>query len=227
MMSCLSGFCAFYLNKEILLFLALNSYQITLNNQNLPYFIFTNITEIFDVYIKIFFFLFTQLFFFSAVYHSFAFLSTALFSYEYVFLSKLFRITLWAWGVSLSLSNLIITPITWGYFSSFHGLLTEKFISLYFEAKLEECLRFYFYVYYFCIFYCQILLILLFIFTHLSNQFLQKFRKLYYYVFILISTLLSPPDVFIQILISFGTLFIYELVVLWFLLKSSISSVSN
>jgi sec-independent protein translocase protein TatC len=227
--SCISIFCVSYVNKEILLFLILNSCSVTKNLFNLPYFIFTNVTEIFEVYLKVTFFLSTRLLFFSSVYQSFAFLSTAIFNYEYIFLRRLFRVTLLVWVFSFTIFNSIIIPITWDYFLSFNSLLAGKFISLYFEASLEESLRFYFSMHTVFNLYCQVLIALFFMLNSVrfNHSFVQTYRKFFYYAFISISALLSPSDSFSQFFASFGTIFIYEILVVCFLFKSYASSANS
>jgi Sec-independent protein secretion pathway component TatC len=118
--------------------------------------------------------------------------------------------------------NYFIIPLTWSFFFSFQDIISNKFIPLHFEAKLNEYLNFYTSLYYVCVFYCQIFTVLFFILSYFdgSIKIIRKSRKLYYYFFIVFSTLITPPDVFSQVFISLGLIITYELFILNFMLKN-------
>ena len=210
-----------YFYKEVLLFLiiepdALNNFNVTLP---LDYFIFTDVLEIFSVYIQLILFLSLQVFFLYFLYHCFIFLTPGLFFFEYNWLNYVFKIIIVVWGLSVLISKYLLIPIMWNFFLSFKNLSS---ITLHFEAKLNEYLNFYISFYYLSILYSQIitffLICLLYLNTNISV--IKKFRKLYYYFWILLSTLISPPDIFSQIIISFILIFFYEFFILVFLTKS-------
>ena len=77
--------------KEIILFLILKPSLIVNANFGLYYFIFTDVTEVFSVYIKVILFLVLQIATIFLCYHFVSFLSFALFEKEYLFLTKLFK----------------------------------------------------------------------------------------------------------------------------------------
>ena len=76
-----------YLYKEIILFLVIqpNSFLINIDSK-LLYFIFTNVTEIFSVYIQLIKFLCLQISFLYLIYHCFTFLNLTMFQAEYYYL---------------------------------------------------------------------------------------------------------------------------------------------
>lgn len=213
-----------YLYKETLLFLLVQPNRFMTSSSIKFYFIFTNVTEIFSVYIQLITFLCFQIFFLYFIYHCFIFLNLAMFKMESSYLRTFLKLSMLIWICSIFLNNFILVPITWKFFLSFQDIISSKFIHLYFEAKLNEYLTFYILIYYLCIFYCQIFTILFFFFNYISNKtkVIKKFRKLYYYFFVIFSTLISPPDVFSQIFISGLLILIYELLVFSFLLKTNL-----
>jgi sec-independent protein translocase protein TatC len=173
------------------------------------------------VYIQLIIFLSTQIAFIYFIYHCFNFLSLALFNWEYSLFSILLKLSAIVWCFSIILTNCVVIPLTWDFFFSFQKLASDQFMSLHFEAKLNEYLDFYISLYYLCIFYCQIFTIIIFFlsFVNFNLITIKKFRKLYYYIFVLFSTLVSPPDIISQILISLSLVFSYEILVIIFVTK--------
>jgi sec-independent protein translocase protein TatC len=50
----------------------------------------------------------------------------------------------------------------------------------------------------------------------------KKYRKLYYYVFLLFSTLVTPPDLISQIVTTFVLIVLYEIILVLSMLRSFI-----
>ena len=125
---------------------------------------------------------------------------------------------------SLLLFNYLFIPLTWNFFLSFQNFI--YFVSLHFETKLDEYLIFYISLYYICVFYCQMFLGFFFVLNYLNAniQSIKKFRKIYYYLFLIFSTFISPPDITSQIFISFLLAFFYEFCVAIFILKTLFDS---
>ena len=212
-----------YFYKEILLFLFLES-EIFINNEfKVCYFIFTDVLEIFHVYIQLILFLSFQIMFLYSIYHSFIFFSYGLFINEYYYISYVLKTMLIVWFLSMFISKYILIPNMWNFFLNFQ---TINSVNLQFEAKLNEYLNFYINFYYIFVLYSQILTLLLFFFYYINASILliKKFRKLYYYIFVLFSTLVSPPEIFSQILVSCVLIFFYELFIFSFIFKSFINS---
>lgn len=209
-----------YYYKEILLFLIVQpSYYYNSNYKtNSQYFIFTAVTEIFDVYIKIIIFIVFQIGLLFITYHMFIFFSYALFKKEYEILKSVFKLVSLSWLVSSSISHCFLIPLTWNFFLSFHNLLLNNSFNIYFEAKIIEYFDFYIYFYAICNIYFQVVSLLFFFFTYLSISLknIRKFRKLYYFSFILFSTLLSP-DILSQCIIGFLLILFYEIFIFFIL----------
>lgn len=213
-----------YFYKETLLFLLLQPNKLFElgTTSYFSYFIFTNVTEIFSVYIQLIIFLSTQIVFIYLIYHCFSFLSLAFFNWEYHLFLSFLKLSLSIWCFSIILTNYVLVPLTWNFFFSFQKLTSEQFMSLHFEAKLNEYLDFYTSLSYLCIFYCQIFTIIIFFLSFISYNSIaiKKFRKFYYYIFVLFSTLVSPPDIISQIVISVLLIFSYETLIIIFTIKS-------
>jgi len=219
-----------YFYKETLLFLVLQPDRLMLTNgtSKILYFIFTNVTEILSVYIQLITFLSFQITFLYTIYHCFVFLSPAMYKSEYYFVFLFLKISITIWFCSVLLSNVILIPITWDFFYSFQKLFASKFISLHFEAKLTEYLDFYITLYYLCVIYLQVFTILFFVLNYINDKIkiIQKFRKIYYYFFVIFSTLISPPDLFSQFFISLLLIFIYEILVFSIIFKANVTQVT-
>jgi sec-independent protein translocase protein TatC len=207
--------CYFY--KEVLLFFLIKSY-ICLDS-DLFYFIFTDVTEIFSVYFTIISFISFKVVFWYFIFHTIVFLSPALFRNEHRYLDFFFKLFTFFFFFTFFLSNYILIPLTWHFFLSFKPLFFAKLV--YFEARLSEYFGFYINVYFFCFIYCQIFSVLFFllydIYSKKSFIKIKKFRKLYYYLFVIFSTLVSPPEVTTQVLISLSLFIVYEFVLFFWM----------
>lgn len=213
-------FITSYFYKEVLLFSITQLH----NSSTTFYFIFTSITEIFSVYIKLTVFLSFQVISLYAVYHFFLFFVPATFKFEYRYLSKILQMVIGLWVFVTLFVHFFLVPLTWNFFLSFFSSTSAHSINLHFEARLSEYLSFYIEIYYVCIFSLQIFMILFFFFSYnkINENYIKKFRKLYYYLFILISTILSPPDILSQIVISFFIICAYEILLINILFKKII-----
>lgn len=217
--TCSHLFFICYSYKELLLF------TLTQHNKFL-YFIFTDVTEIFSVYIQIVFFIQIQILTIYICYHSFIFLNTALFHKEYHLYYSIFRIITIVWFFLIILSTQFLIPIAWNFFLSFQN---ANFINLHFETKLKEYINFYISFYYSAIGYGQIIFLLPYflykVFSITGNiKLLRRTRKLFYCFFIIFSTAITPPEITSQLFISFILIFTFELFIFSFMLKHYFNS---
>lgn len=214
-----------YFYKEILLFLIVQPKNFAIcSNTNFTsvYFIFTNVTEIFLVYMKLITFLSFQVFFLHLAYHCFTFLNLAMFKQESYYLKTFLKFSVLSWSCSIFLTCFILIPISWKFFLSFQDTISSKLAPLHFEAKLNEYLSFFIITYYLCVFYCQFFTLLFCFLNYLSNhqvKIIKKFRKLFYYLFVIFSTIITPPDVFSQVGISLLAIVSYEMFIFICLFK--------
>lgn len=204
-----------YLYKETLLFLLINSSNY-LNLLTKPYFIFTNVSEIFYVYIELIFFIANQISIVMLFYHILIFITLGLYEFELTKLIMAFKFFLFSWIFSLMLLYKVVMPYSWSFFLKFQQNENSfQCVSFFFEARIVEYLEYFISLYYLCFINCQLLAILTLILTNLSEKLdkLKTFRKLFYFVFVIFSTLTTPPDIISQIILSLILIFIYECLV--------------
>ena len=201
-----------YWYKEVLLFLVT---QMHLNDENL-YFIFTDVTELFSVYFRLVFFFSVQATLWYFFYYLFSFLSTALYFYEFKFISFLWSSGTFFFVLSSLLSSYIIIPFSWNFFLSFQSQQ-----GFYFEARISEYFDFYNNAYILCLIYCQLFTFLFLFLAEIQHNYfyIKKYRKLYYYMFLIFATLMTPPDLISQIVTTFLVITIYEIILLFALFR--------
>ena len=212
-----------YMYKEILLFLFVNFSNYIVLSALKPYFIFTNVTEIFSVYTQLIFFISNQVLFIKFCYHLLMFLSLGLYRFEYVNLKFTLKVLVLSWGLSLFLVNQILVPLSWNFFLSFQESNELKTITLFFEAKLSEYFDFYINLYYICLLNFQFFILLTLIINNLSADLskVKSVRKIFYFIFVIFSTLTTPPDVLSQLFVSSLLIIIYELLIFFRIFKET------
>jgi sec-independent protein translocase protein TatC len=207
--------CYYY--KETILFILVNSNNSLLELDNKPYFIFTNVTEVFYVYFELILFIANQIALIMLIYQVLMFLALGLYQFEFLKLKFAFQVFTLTWLFSFLLLLNVIVPFSWNFFLSFQeNISNPQSINLFFEAKLSEYLQYFIGLYYVCLINCQFLTILVITLTNLSEK-LKKtkiFRKLFYLVFVVFSTIVTPPDVLSQIWISSFLILLYEFLIL-------------
>ena len=214
-LSCLSWICVgiiTYFYKEIVLFSLVSYNNLTVLTNSEPYFIFTNITEIFSVYTRLVFFVANQVLIINLTYHFLMFLSLGLYKHEYINLNSFLKLLFITWSVSLILLNKIILPATWNFFLSFQEQGSSKALVFFFEAKLSEYLEYYINLYYLCLLNSQFFVVVILLINYLSKDLrnVYKSRKFFYYIFVIFSTITTPPDVLSQIAVSCSLILLYE-----------------
>jgi len=203
-----------YFYKETLLFICIKP-GIFNKSSTVLYFIFTDIKEIFSVYLTLIFFLGNQVLAFYSIFHVLSFVSLGLYRSEYQYLKLVFYTSFFFWFFFLIIFNKVLFPLSLNFFLSFQSLTSFSSFHFHFEAKLSEYLKFFITFYYICAYYCQIFVFLVFFLDYANTnlKLIRRFRKLFYYLFIFFSTLVTPPDVSSQILFSLCLIFIYEVLV--------------
>ena len=189
----------FYFNE--LLYILLKPLLMSIN-----YLIFTNLTDIFFIYIKIYlisiFYFYVPLFIFQLN----KFLRNGLYSYE----QELIKYMSFSFLFFFILNNILIyfflIPSIWNFFLNFEILSNIELFNLYFEGKIND--------YFLLIFKLLIninlclnipfFLIFLNYFNIISINLLIKQRKFNFFLLLCILTIFSPPDI-----ISFFFLLIF------------------
>ena len=121
------------------------------SNHAEQYFIFTDISEIFYVYLQLTFFISNQITLLMLLHHGIIFLSSGLYRSEYEKLQFAFQVCTLSWVCSVLLLNKIIIPVSWDFFLSFQE---ADGIAFFFEAKIIEYLNYFTNLYYICFLNC-------------------------------------------------------------------------
>ena len=183
-----------------------------LSNEILNYFIFTSITELFSIYIKLCIFLTNHIcFYFIFLYHIICFLAPGLYIIEYKFLKNFFFISIFLGILSIFFFYNLLIPTLFNFFLSFQKNYIEN-MNLYFEAKISDYVIFYKDIYFSCFFSFQICVILVFVASYFSQKIklLKIVRKFFYILLLFFSTVLTPPDIFSQIFMFFSLILCFE-----------------
>jgi len=214
-----------YLNKETVLFNIIQENSLKTNNKQLEifYFIFTNVTEIFSVYLKLITFFNIQTICIYFIYHFFIFIIPALFKSEYSYLKWIIQISSLNYLISIILANFFLFPTVWWFFLSFQELTINNSFNLHFESKLIEYLSFYVALYYTCVFYCQIftLFFLFFNYININIKDIKKFRKISFFFFFILSIYINSSEIWTQFFIFLILIVLYECLILIQLIKIS------
>lgn len=225
LLSWISTILVSYCFKEVLLLSITGHMSSSLYcAEDMVYFIFTDVTEVFSVYITLIFFLSNQILIGYFLYHLFMFISLGLYKSEYYYLKFVFQISAFFFFFSVITLNQILFPFSWNFFLSFQNFAVIKSLTLHFEAKLSEYLTFYIMFYHTCVLYFQTFVLLILFFDYLKNELkiIKNLRKIFYYSFVVLSTIITPPDVSSQVIVSISIICIYEILMFCMIIKTLI-----
>lgn len=203
--------CYYY--KKTILFILINS-----NKKNFEFssnhFIFTNITDIFYVYFDLILFLTNQVTILIIIYQIVLFFARGFYKFEFQRLIFIFLTFVILEIFAFIIVLLVVIPLSWNFFLSFQ---TNSYpINFFFEAKLNEFLKYCTATYYVCLVNCGFLLFAVIILVNLSEKKLKKtkiFRKLFYLLFLTFSTLITP-EIFSQLFLNSLFILIYECILI-------------
>ena len=214
-----------YLNKETLLFLLIKP----LISKNIDfYFISTNVVDVFNTYIDLVYFFSFQLTLIFSLYQLIVFLLPALYNSERYKIKTIAWVSLIFWLISLFVINTFTLPVCWDFFSSFQTS-TNQYINIFFEAKITEYFSLYILVYYITSLTFQIFVIVFLTINLLDKkfEFIKTTRKIFYMLFILLATLVTPPDVISQLLTVSCFILVYESFIVITVLKKIFNLVTS
>ena len=209
-----------YLHKTTLLFLLIKL-NLNLHNTESFYFIFTNLTDVFTVYLQISYFISNQFLVLIFVYHFLMFIAPGLFKFEYNLLKYVSFNCFNFFLISILILNYFTLPMLWSFFLGFQ----ESYkINIFFESKITEYFNFYITLYTISVVIGQFFGIILVFFSYVKfkKQVVLKSRKVLYTIFFIAATLMTPPDVVSQIVIGFCFIFVYEFLILFILFKTKL-----
>lgn len=95
-------------------------------------------------------------------------------------------------------------------------------VNLFFEAKINEYVKFYVTLYYICNLNCQMFMTLILFILYIKGdlKLIKKFRKMFYLLFIIFATLVTPPDIVTQLMLCVSIILIFEILILTVLFQS-------
>ena len=207
-----------YYFKETLLYLFMG---LTNNNNHFLYFLTTDVAEVFITYMQLSYVVSSQIITIFIYCHIFVFFSTGLYVFEYMYFKMILLVLILFWAMLLFGVNTFVFPASWDFFFKFQKFSSFQILTFYFEIKLNEYLRFYESVFYMCNLIYQ-MGVFFFIFLDLFKTNLlivKKFKKKFYFLFLIISTFFTPPEVTYQLIISICTIIIYELITIYMIFK--------
>ena len=210
-----------YYYRETLLFLTIKS----LNSETrFLYFISTNITEIITSYFKLSYISSIILIAILLIYHILIFFKPAITFKEYNNIKQYFKTSLYIFFSGIFIFNYYLLPLLWNFFLNFQNLYSIKNINVYFESKLEEYIIFYTDTCFLIFIISQLCVVLLIILNYTKDKilFIKNFRKAIYCFFLLISTTITPPDVFSQLITFIFFITFFENLVLIIVFKNNL-----
>jgi len=184
------------------------------------YFIFTNLLEIFFMYLKIIFAISLYLIIPFILYQIWLFFIPGLYVYEKIYLKYFFSLLVVMLYVGLFIAYYLIIPSAWEFFISFETKSDQNLFSIQLEAKINEYLIMILKILLTTSFYFQFPLYILMLvdFKIISIDWFYKKRKVAYILALIIAALISPPDLLSQILIVIPVIILYEFSIFYILL---------
>ena len=204
-------FTVSYYFSDQLIYLLVNN---LLNKNMLKYFIFTNITEIFitNIFIAIFISVFLSLPLVLLLICFF--LSKGLYKYENFFFLKFYILCIVFNFLIIKLIFIQIIPHIWSF------LLDLNFSNLYifpiyFEPKINKYFDFIFssFIYIFLIFNYFFIFFFSIFFNILKINIVTTFRKFFHLKILLVSALITPPDILNFLGLYILLLFLFEIII--------------
>ena len=214
--------CYFY--KEILIFEIIDVTNYVGFSKTNPYFIFSDVTDIFTVSIQLIFFISNQICFVLLLYHLLMFLAPGLYLFELTNFFSVLRISFLYWIFSIFVLNYVLFPFSWFFFVSFQNN-SLKSVSLFFEANFKDYFNYYISLYYLCVINFQISCLVLFVINSFNNKLnkVKVFRKIFYFIFVIFSTMITPPDIVSQLVLSLCFAVLYEFLIFFKIFDKTIS----
>lgn len=184
----------------------------------LKYFIFTNITEIIqtNIFIALIISLFISL---QLLFIQFwLFISNGLFKYENLNIIKFFCFFTIFNSLIINVILIKIIPYLWFFFINY-TFSNEYLFNIYFEPKINNYFNFIFYtfIYIYLLFFYFFLLFYIILNQKFKIDIIINLRKIFYFKFLIIATIISPPDILSQFIITLFFIIFFELYIYLYL----------
>jgi len=174
--------------------------------------IYTSITEAFIINIK-FALIFSLLInVFVLVYHFLLFLLPSFYKFERKSFINFILMILFCTLFGYLLNYFILIPNIWFFLLSFETETINTLLNIKMEAKMDEYFDFVFTSFFFITIMFQLpsFIIILKFKNIINSQVLIKYRKYLIILSLFLGAILSPPDIFSQILFAIPIFFLYE-----------------
>nr|YP_009167036.1 Sec-independent transporter protein [Pythium insidiosum]YP_009167058.1 Sec-independent transporter protein [Pythium insidiosum]BAS30597.1 Sec-independent transporter protein [Pythium insidiosum]BAS30619.1 Sec-independent transporter protein [Pythium insidiosum] len=199
----------FFSNQLIYLFI-----KNLMNFNILKYFIFTNITEFFFTNIIISIFISALISLQLFIIQLWIFLSSGLYKYENLKFLKFYFFFLFINLIIIYLIFIKIIPNILLFFININDHLSNKYLfNIYFEPNFNNYFNFIFisYIYIYIIFIYFFILFYIIFNKIFKIEIFLNLRKFFYLKFILISNIISPPEIINQIFFIIIFIFFFEI----------------
>lgn len=213
-----------YCYKTTLLFLSIKNLN-NLTEHKFLYFISTNITEIVTTYFKLIYANSILLVSSLSLYHLLLFLHPALNVKEYLLAKTYFFKTIFYFSIGFLLLNCHLIPMFWSFFLTFQDTYATHITNIFFENKIEEYINLYLKAHFLLLIINQLFVVFILILNSSRNKikFLKDSKKVWYLLSIILSTAITPPDVFSQLITFFGFFLFLETLIVFTLFKANIN----
>ena len=210
-----------YFYKEILLFILIKINLVGNEDVFLNYFVITNVTDLFSVYMTIIYSFAIQGTLWYSLYQAVSFLKEGLYRHEYLIILTYFLLGLTNYFFTVVCFHFLIFPFFFKFFFNFSNFTHTFNINFYFEAKITEYINLYFEYFYISLCFCQFISLVIFIIIFLINDIrtIQYFKKFIYLIFLSIGTVMTPPDIFSQFFVFCFFLISFEIFLFFKCLK--------
>lgn len=206
-----------YININSIFYLFSKEFLISSNK-----FFFSNIVDIFFFYLEFSFFFALLITIPFIILNIFLYFLPSMYVYEVKIFWKIFFLFFCCFILGGVFNYRYIFPNILSFFLNF-DFIKNIYFPLFFEAKFDEYFLFVLSFFYKTSFFFQIptLFYCMIFFNYISLNFFWKKRKFFYLIFLFISALLSPPELFIQgIIFCFFILFFESTIYIIFFFKN-------
>ncbi len=201
-------FICYYFSDQLIFLFSKKLVQSNL----LKYFIFTNITEIIQTNISIAFIISLFISLQLLLIQFWLFILNGLFKYENLNIIKFYIFFTIFNFLIINIILIKIIPYLWFFFINY-TFSNEYLFNIYFEPKLNNYFNFIFYtfIYIYLLFFYFFLLFYIILNQIFKIYVIINLRKIFYLKFLIIATIISPPDILSQLIIALFFIIFFEL----------------
>jgi sec-independent protein translocase protein TatC len=180
----------------------------------IPYFITTNLPEIFVSLIKISLFLSLYFSFITIIIQIWLFILPGLYQNEYKTMKTLIIQSVILYTLGTLTVYKVFVPYCWDFFTGFELKTEETILKIHLETRLNEYLNFFIKISVSLTVLFQGIILIILLIKNIRATLLTKYRKLFYVFLFTIATMFTPPDVFSQITVGLFLISSFELFLL-------------